>query len=66
MPLKQTLTSTANDGKAMTIVEIAQFVEDAKAAGAPGDTVVDVTASMGGKIKKLEMTFTAERSGQGA
>jgi hypothetical protein len=57
MELQQTLKTTAADGKAMTLAEVDEFIQKAKAAGAPDGACVEVTSSMAGKLKRLELKF---------
>lgn len=60
--LKQTLKGDPADGKAMTLREIAAFVERARSSGASGHEHVQVTATLGGKVKRLAVEIEQPRS----
>ncbi|MFE0727932.1 hypothetical protein ACFW2X_06710 [Streptomyces antibioticus] len=57
MPTTLRATGAAKD---MTLDEIAQFVEDARKAGVPGDRHVRAELSMSGKIKELAVALSPD------
>ncbi|NUS82982.1 MAG: hypothetical protein HOY75_09555 [Streptomyces sp.] len=50
-----TVIRATGEAKDMTLDEIAQFVEDARKAGVPGDRPVRAVLSSSDKIKALEI-----------
>ncbi|WP_019061744.1 hypothetical protein [Streptomyces prunicolor] len=50
------------DDKDMTLDELAQFVEDARQAGVPGDNPVRAELSTSQKIKEVAVALKADRS----
>ncbi|MFI9824436.1 hypothetical protein ACIHFC_28890 [Streptomyces sp. NPDC052013] len=57
MPTCMRATGEAKD---MTLDELAQFVEDARKAGVPGDRNVRAELSMSGKVKAVEVTLSED------
>lgn len=55
MPAALRFTGEAKD---MTLDELAQFVEEARKAGIPGDRPVRAELSYSGKIKQVEIALT--------
>jgi hypothetical protein len=49
--------STGASGKAMTLAELRAFMAQAAAAGATGSEVPKVTATIGGRIKQIELVI---------
>ncbi len=58
MPRKRTVTYEAVK-KALTLDELAAFIEDAKLAGASGSEAAKVRVNFGGKIKRIEVALRA-------
>lgn len=50
------------DNKDMTLDELAQFVEDARKAGVPGDNPVRAELSTSQKIKEVSVAIGVDRS----
>ncbi|MFJ8992638.1 hypothetical protein ACIRQH_19855 [Streptomyces sp. NPDC102279] len=50
------------DDKDLTLDELAQFVEDARKAGVPGDNPVRAELSTSQKIKEIEVAVDVDRS----
>ncbi|MGW1267550.1 hypothetical protein [Streptomyces sp. NPDC002491] len=44
----------------MTLDELAQFVDDARKAGVPGDRNIRAELSYSGKIKEVEITLSED------
>ncbi|MCD7440253.1 hypothetical protein K4B79_18740 [Streptomyces lincolnensis] len=59
MPTSIRATGEAKD---LTLDELAQFVEDARKAGVPGDNPLRAELSMSGKIKEIEVAIGVDRS----
>lgn len=52
-----TVIRATGEAKDMTLDEIAQFVEDVRKAGVPGDRHIRAELSTSGKIKKVEVAL---------
>jgi hypothetical protein len=50
------------EAKDMTLDELAEFVEDARRAGVPGDNPVRAELSTSQKIKEVMVSFGVDRS----
>ncbi|MFJ2392836.1 hypothetical protein ACIOTI_08820 [Streptomyces sp. NPDC087843] len=48
------------EAKNMTLDELAQFVEEARKAGIPGDRHIRAELSYSGKIKQVEIALTED------
>ncbi|MBK3631579.1 hypothetical protein JHN52_01105 [Streptomyces sp. MBT97] len=57
MPTSLRATGQAKD---MTLDELAQFVDDARKAGIPGDRNIRAELSYSGKIKEVEIALNEE------
>ncbi|MGW0869929.1 hypothetical protein ACWD3Z_05485 [Streptomyces sp. NPDC002740] len=57
MPTSLRATGEAKD---MTLDELAQFVDDARKAGIPGDRNIRAELSYSGKIKEVEIGLTED------
>ncbi|MDX3068240.1 hypothetical protein PV518_39815 [Streptomyces sp. ND04-05B] len=55
-----TTIRATGEGKDMTLDELAQFVEDARKAGVPGERNIRAELSMSGKIKVVEVALNEE------
>jgi hypothetical protein len=55
-----TTIRATGEGKDMTLDELAQFVEDARKAGVPGERKIRAELSMSGKIKVVEVVLSEE------
>lgn len=55
-----TTIRATGEGKDMTLDELAQFVEDARKAGVPGEHNLRAELSMSGKIKVVEVVLNED------
>ncbi|MEU6535528.1 hypothetical protein [Streptomyces sp. NPDC047000] len=55
-----TVIRATGEAKDMTLDELAQFVEDARKAGVPGDRNVRAEVSYSGKIKEVEIALSED------
>ncbi|GHA28755.1 hypothetical protein GCM10010372_30720 [Streptomyces tauricus] len=55
-----TVLRATGEAKDMTLDELAQFVEDARKAGVPGDRSVRAEVSYSGKIKEAFISLSDE------
>lgn len=55
-----TAIRATGDDKNMTLDELAQFVEDARKAGVPGERTVGAELSTSGKIKQVEVALSED------
>lgn len=55
-----TAIRATGDDKNMTLDELAQFVEDARKAGVPGDNPIRAELSTSGKIKEVEVALAQD------
>ena len=57
MPTTNRLTCDAREYQVMTFDELAEFVDQARAAGADGAAKPKVKVSFGGHLKRIELTI---------
>ncbi|MGW3442191.1 hypothetical protein [Streptomyces sp. NPDC001076] len=55
-----TVIRATGEAKDMTLDELAQFVEEARKAGVPGDRNVRAELSYSGKIKQVEIALSED------
>lgn len=63
MATKKQIQHEAPKGGALTLDDVAAFVQDARQSGATGAEVVAVTATWGAKIRRLTVDVTTPAPG---